>query len=170
MLTMPAWRRTIVLPLLIALFSAGIFVVISAAAPAADAATKREARVAKIIKGLKIARAQKGEPYVYGANGPNSFDCSGLTQYAYGRAAISLPRTSDQQSNFVRRLKNKRNIKRGDFMFFANGGDVYHMGIFTGRWSGGRRVILHASRSGTPVKTDPLWTGDWYAGTLRPRR
>lgn len=166
-MTMPAWRRFIALPILIALFSAGILVALSATAPSAQAATQREA---KIVKALKVARAQKGEPYSYGSNGPSSFDCSGLTQYAFGRAGLSLPRTSDQQASFVRRLKNKRNIQRGDFMFFANGGDVYHMGLFTGRWEGGRRVILHASRSGTPVKTDPVWTGSWFAGTLRARR
>lgn len=167
MLTLPTWRRLIVLPILIALFSTGILVAVSAAGPAAQRATKREA---KIVKALRVARAQKGDPYVYGSSGPNSFDCSGLTQYAFRRAGISIPRTSDQQANFVRRLKNKRNIKRGDFMFFASGGGVYHMGLFTGRWQDGRRVILHASRSGTPVKTDPLWTGDWFAGSLRPRR
>lgn len=122
-----------------------------------------------VAKALTVARAQKGDPYNYGSNGPNAFDCSGLTQYAYQKAGVRLPRTSDQQANYARRLKHKNNIRAGDFMFFADGGDVYHMGIFTGRWQGGRRMILHASRSGTPVKVDPLWTGNWFAGTIRHR-
>ncbi|MBA2641155.1 MAG: C40 family peptidase [Nocardioidaceae bacterium] len=122
-----------------------------------------------VAKALKVARAQKGDPYNYGSNGPNAFDCSGLTQYSFKKAGIRLPRTSDQQANYVRRLKDKNNIRPGDFMFFADGGDVYHMGIFTGKWQGGRRLILHASRSGTPVKVDPVWTSDWFAGTIRHR-
>lgn len=170
MLTMPAWRRVVALPILIALLSAGILVAISATAPSAHAGGKRDAKVAKIKDAYKIARAQKGDPYNYGSDGPNAFDCSGLTQYSFGRAGISIPRVSSDQADFARRLKNKTNIKRGDFMFFDSGSGVYHMGLFTGRWNSGRRVILHASTSGTPVKTDPLWTGDWYAGTLRPQR
>lgn len=126
------------------------------------------ARHPHVAKALKVARAQKGDPYSYGANGPNAFDCSGLTQFAYKKAGVRLPRTSDQQARYARRLKHKNNIRPGDFMFFASGGDVYHMGIFTG-WKDGRRLILHASRSGTPVKVDPVWTGNWFAGTIRHR-
>ncbi len=163
-------RRIIALPILIALLSAGILVALSATPASAHATGNRGAQVAKIIDALKIARAQKGEPYVYGAAGPDSFDCSGLTQYSFGQAGISLPRVSGDQASFARRLKNKTNIKRGDFMFFDSGSGVYHVGLFAGRWEDGRRVILHASRTGTPVKTDPLWTGDWFAGTLRPQR
>ena len=57
-------------------------------------------------------------------------------------------------------------MRKGDFMFFRNGGDVYHMRVFAG-WDNGRRMITHASRSGTPVKRDPIWTSSWFAGTLR---
>ena len=166
MLGTPAYRRTLVLPIVTILLT-GMISVLAAATDGASARTNRED---KIVKAYKVAKAQQGDPYVYGADGPDAFDCSGLTQYAYGRAGIRLPRTSDQQAAAVRRLKKRRNIKRGDFMFFAQGGDVYHMGLFTGRWEQGRRVILHASRTGTPVKTDPVWTGQWFAGTLRPRR
>lgn len=122
-----------------------------------------------VKKALQVARAQKGEPYRYGANGPNAFDCSGLTQYAYKKAGVQLPRTSGGQASWARRLENRNNIRAGDFMFFADGGGVYHMGLFTGRWQNGRRMILHASRSGTPVKVDPVWTSNWFAGTIRHR-
>lgn len=144
---------------------------LSAAASGTLAAAPAEAARSHphVKKALQVARAQKGDPYRYGANGPKAFDCSGLSQYAYKKAGVRIPRTSDAQAKYVRRLKNKDNIRPGDFMFFANGGGVYHLGLFTGRWLGGRRMILHASRSGTPVKVDRVWTDDWFAGTIRHR-
>jgi cell wall-associated NlpC family hydrolase len=67
----------------------------------------------------------------------------------------------------VRRI-SKKNLRRGDLMFFHSGGDVYHEAIFLGR-NHGKTWLLHASRSGTPVKRDPVWTSSWFAGTLRHR-
>ncbi len=159
----PVWRRLIALPTLLCLTVAGLLT-LTATDSAFAAKSKREH---KVIHALEVARKQKGDPYQYGADGPNSFDCSGLTQFSYAKAGLRLPRTADQQSHFARRLKDRSNIKAGDFMFFASGGHVYHMGLFTGRWKDGRRLILHASRTGTPVKVDPLWTNHWFAGTLR---
>ncbi len=163
---MPAallWQRAFALPLILTLLLS--FVLVLSGTDTAHAAKSQRER--KIAHALDVARNQKGDPYRWGANGPNSFDCSGLTQFAYRKAGLYLPRTSDDQSRYVQRLKHRRNIRAGDFMFFASGGDVYHMGLFTGRWRDGRRLILHASRTGTPVKVDKMWTGDWYAGTLR---
>lgn len=164
MTLVPACRRALALSVLVALM-ATMLVALTGFSPA-EAASKRER---KIVHALQVARNQKGKPYVYGANGPNSFDCSGLTQYSFKKAGLRLPRTSDQQARYARRVKHKSNLRRGDLMFFASGGDVYHMGIFTGRWRDGRRLILHASRSGTPVKVDRLWTSNWFGGTLRRR-
>ncbi len=155
------WRRlTTVIP---ALLSAALVLSILAVAPA-DANTRRER---KIHHGLEIALNQKGDPYVYGAAGPNAFDCSGLTMYSFGKAGLSLPRSSDAQAEAVRRIA-KKNMRRGDLMFFHSGGDIYHVAIFLGRGNG-RTWLLHASRSGTPVKRDPLWTSSWFGGTLRHR-
>lgn len=160
---MPATLRTrhvAVLPVLLAVTL--LVSLVSFAAPA-DAATSRAQRVAHA---LDIVRAQMGDPYVYGASGPNAFDCSGLIYFAYRKAGFTnIPRTSDQQADAFRRIE-RSNMRKGDFMFFHNGGDVYHMGVFAG-WDNGRRMIIHASRSGTPVKRDPIWTGSWFAGTLR---
>ena len=58
-------------------------------------------------------------------------------------------------------------MRPGDLMAFCGSGGIYHVGLWTGRWQDGRRLILHASRSGTPVKVDPVWTDQWYAATLR---
>ncbi|MGI8434899.1 MAG: C40 family peptidase [Nocardioidaceae bacterium] len=127
----------------------------------------RTVRERKIHHGLEVALRQKGDPYVYGADGPSAFDCSGLTEYAFGKAGLRLPRSSDAQGRFVRRIP-KSHLRRGDFMFFDSGSGVYHVGLYLGH-HGGHRYLLHAAHPGTVVQRDPVWTNDWYAGTLRHR-
>jgi cell wall-associated NlpC family hydrolase len=137
---------------------------VSLAAPA-DAASKR---AQKIFSAHKVAKRQHGDPYSYGATGPHRFDCSGLTQFSYGRAGLRLPRTSDAQARHARRIR-KRHLRKGDLMFFHSGGNVYHVGIFAG-WNGhGRRLVTHAPSTGKRVQTTRVWTGRWFAGTLRRR-
>jgi cell wall-associated NlpC family hydrolase len=120
----------------------------------------------KIRSALSIARAQKGDPYRYGAAGPNAFDCSGLVYYSTHRAGFShVPRTSSAQARFMRKIK-RSSMRPGDFVFFYDGGGVYHVGVFTG-WDNGRRQIVHAPYSGTRVRRDPIWTDRWFPGTLR---
>jgi cell wall-associated NlpC family hydrolase len=140
---------------------AALVLTMLATAPA-DAVTKRER---KVRHATRVAINQVGDPYRYGANGPNAFDCSGLTQFAAKRSDLYLPRSSDAQGRYVNRIK-KSKIRRGDYMFFTSGGDVYHVAIFLKRRDG-RVKLLHASRSGTPVKRDWAWTNSWYAGTIR---
>lgn len=153
-------RHFAVLPfLLTAVLVASVF----ALATPADAATRRQQ---KIWTGLDIVRAQKGDPYRYGAAGPNAFDCSGLMYYSFRKAGFpNVPRTSDAQARFANRIK-RSNMRKGDLVFFYDGGGVYHAGVFSG-WKNGRRMIIHASQPGTPVKRDPIWTNSWFAGTLR---
>ena len=135
-------------------------------APSANAVAER--RLRKIANAFQVARNQKGDPYRWGANGPYRFDCSGLTQFSYGRAGLYLPRTSDAQARYARRIR-KQNLREGDLMFFHSGGKVYHVGIFAG-WNGdGRRLVLHASSPGTRVHTSTTWTRTWFGGTLRGR-
>lgn len=152
--------RSTLVPLFLA---AALMVSLAAFVPPADAASGRGHRIAKAVK---IVRAQKGDPYRYGAAGPNAFDCSGLVYYSYRRAGFkNIPRTSDQQSKAFKRVKRK-NMRKGDLVFFHSGGNVYHVGVFTGRRNG-RPMIVHASRPGTPVKRDPVWTNSWFPRTLR---
>ena len=161
---MPAsacWQRHFALPLAI-LTALGL--AFSLAAPA-DAATQRQR---KIQSAVQVARHQIGDPYGYGANGPGRFDCSGLVQFAFGKAGFRMPRTSGQQASRVRRIR-KRNMRPGDLMFFHNGGRIYHVGIYTGRNSRGKRRVLHSPRPGTRVHARAVWTRQWYAGTLRLR-
>ncbi|CAM5447638.1 NlpC/P60 domain-containing protein OS=Streptomyces antimycoticus OX=68175 GN=SANT12839_082630 PE=3 SV=1 [Streptomyces antimycoticus] len=80
--------------------------------PEAEAATAA-------AKALRIA-ASKGAPYKYGAEGPERFDCSGLTQYAYKRAGKRLPRTAAAQYNRTRHIK-AGSRKGGDLVFSTPG-------------------------------------------------
>lgn len=154
-------QRLLALPILLA---AALVVTTWLVAPQADAASKREK---KISVATKIAKKQKGDPYVYGAEGPNAFDCSGLTYYAYKKVGIHLARSSDAQYRQLRGIR-KENIRKGDLMFFHSGGSVYHVGIFVD-WDNGRRVILHAPNSGENVHRERVWTGSWWAATLRKK-
>jgi cell wall-associated NlpC family hydrolase len=117
---------------------------------------------------MRIAVAQKGKPYVYGAAGPHAYDCSGLTSYAFHHAGFgSMPRTSSAQAHFVRHIPRSQ-MHRGDLIFFTGSGGVYHVGLYAGM-SHGHRLVLHAPHSGERVHTQPLWTNAWFAGTLRYR-
>jgi cell wall-associated NlpC family hydrolase len=98
---------------------------------------------------VNLAYSKLGSPYVWGAEGPNSFDCSGFTSYVYRNAAgISIPRTSGAQSGYGQTV-SKSNLQAGDLVFFStNGtGNVSHVGIYVG---GGN--MIHAPKPGDSVK------------------
>jgi cell wall-associated NlpC family hydrolase len=161
-------RAFIALPaLLLSLFSAVVATGVSTA-PAADAATRHHhkvTRVDRIHHARNIALRQLGDPYVYGATGPKAFDCSGLIFFSYRHAGFSVPRTSAEQAAHARHIP-RSHLRTGDFMFFADGGGVYHVGIFL-RWSHGHAVMLHSPKPGEHVQRAVPWTNGWFAGTLR---
>jgi cell wall-associated NlpC family hydrolase len=163
---MPAhavWRR--LLAVIPAVLIAAIGLTFLTATSAQAHRTERERR---IHHGLEVALRQKGDPYSYGSDGPSAFDCSGLTMFSYGKAGLYLPRSSDGQARYVRRIPKKK-LRRGDFVFFhSSGGAVYHVAIYLGRHHG-HRYVIHAPHSGTVVQRDRIWTHAWYAGTLRHR-
>jgi cell wall-associated NlpC family hydrolase len=66
----------------------------------------------RIHNALETARNQRGEEYQYGSDGPNSFDCSGLVQYSYGKSEIKMPRTSEDQADRVKRASPARTCVR----------------------------------------------------------
>lgn len=93
---------------------------------------------------VKKACSMIGRPYVWGANGPSSFDCSGLTQYAWAAAGVSLAHyTGDQykETTYVSRA----NMQPGDLVFFY--GDRHHVGIYVGNG-----LMVHAPHSGDRVR------------------
>lgn len=122
-------------------------------------AGKKKRRAPARIRAFRAARGQIGDPYSYGASGPNAYDCSGLTMWSYARAGKRLPRTSSSQAGATRRVGRPA---VGDLVFFHSGGSVYHVGLYAGR-----NKVLHASRPGTPVKIDRIWTNLVFYGRVR---
>jgi cell wall-associated NlpC family hydrolase len=78
---------------------------------------------------VDTARGQIGKPYEYGAAGPDRYDCSGLTQYAYRAAGIELPHSSRSQSELGTPV-DRANLQPGDLVFFYQ--PVSHVGIYVG--------------------------------------
>lgn len=117
---------------------------------------KAEKRIDRV---MDTVRSRAGKPYVYGAAGPNAFDCSGLVQWVYRHVGENLPRTSGAQAGATQRI---RNPQVGDLVFFTSGGRVYHVGIYAGN-----HTLWHASRPGVPVRRDRIWTGSVFYGRVR---
>ena len=91
---------------------------------------------------INAGYTQLGKPYVFGANGPNAWDCSSFTQYAFRQIGISIPRTASAQSG-VGVYVDKGNLKAGDLVFFQTyKAGPSHVGIYLG---GGK--MLHAGSS-----------------------
>jgi cell wall-associated NlpC family hydrolase len=151
-------RNLVLLPVLtLALVAAA-----SLLAPAPDAAA---AKARRLDRAARVAVNQVGDPYRYGAAGPRAFDCSGLLHYSFRKAGIKLPRTSSAQARRAHRIP-KRKLRRGDLMFFHNGGRVYHAAIFL-RWKKGRALMVHSPSSGKRVQRAHPWTRSWFAASLR---
>lgn len=96
---------------------------------------------------------------MWGATGPNSWDCSGLTQAAYKAAGVMLPRTTGDQVNVGTRV-SESDMQPGDLIFFYS--DHSHVGIYIG---GGE--MIHAPHTGTVVKIAPITEMPLY-GVVRP--
>lgn len=99
---------------------------------------------------ISAAESQAGTPYAWGGTGPDSFDCSGLVQWAYGQAGISLPRVAHDQVNAGSRV-SYADAERGDLLYWADGGGhAYHVAIYLG----GGRMIDAPSSGGTVGERD----------------
>ena len=110
-------------------------------APMASAAAMRKAAMTNAL-------AKLGKPYRWGAVGPNAFDCSGLVKWSFGQAGRSLPRTSRAQAGAGTPV-SRANLQPGDLVFFYK--PISHVGIYIGN-----NKIVHASRSGQPVKISDM--------------
>jgi len=97
-----------------------------------------------------------GAPYVYGASGPNVFDCSGFIRWAWLQLGVELPHNSVAQWNVVERIRIDQ-LQPGDLVFNSEGGgSPGHVGIYVGDG-----MMIHSPSSGNVVRYDPLswWTG-----------
>ncbi|WP_051393086.1 C40 family peptidase [Glycomyces arizonensis] len=101
---------------------------------------------------------QLGKPYVWGEDGPNSFDCSGLVLDAYRQIGISLPHNAAAQYNSTMRISQEE-LEPGDLVFYNS---LSHVGMYIGNG-----YIVHAPNSSTVVKVVPLNHGNVYYGAGR---
>jgi len=109
---------------------------------------------------LAFAKAQIGKPYVFGAAGPGSWDCSGLTMMAWRAAGVSLPHSAHEQYNVVGHKVSQADLQPGDLVMFYS--DMHHIGIYAGNG-----LVIHAPRPGTPVQYLPMKYMP-FAGAVRP--
>ncbi|PCG82167.1 glycoside hydrolase [Streptomyces sp. WZ.A104] len=114
---------------------------------------------AKAEKVLAFARAQIGKPYVWGASGPSSYDCSGLTQSAWREAGVDLPRTTWDQVKVGTRVATS-DLQPGDLVFFYD--DISHVGIYKGDG-----MMIHAPKPGANVREESIYYMPIY-GSVRP--
>ncbi|HWC44030.1 MAG TPA: NlpC/P60 family protein [Actinomycetota bacterium] len=139
-----------------------------AAARAAGTAPVRDGRAsAAARKAVAVALAQLGSPYVWGAEGPSTFDCSGLTSFAYAAAGITIPRVSRAQfAAYGMRPVDPLHLVAGDLVFFAdtpgNPGTIHHVGMYIGKG-----LMVEAPHTGAVVRTSSIWRPS-YAGAVRP--
>ncbi|MFI1930337.1 NlpC/P60 family protein [Streptomyces sp. NPDC020330] len=114
---------------------------------------------AKAEKVLAFARAQIGKPYVWGATGPSSYDCSGLTQAAWREAGVTLPRTTWDQVEVGTRVATS-DLQPGDLVFFYD--DISHVGIYKGDG-----MMIHAPKPGANVREESIYSMPIH-GSVRP--
>ncbi|MET7521697.1 NlpC/P60 family protein [Streptomyces sp900116325] len=113
----------------------------------------------KADKVLAFARAQLGKPYVWGATGPSSYDCSGLTQAAWKAAGVDMPRTTWDQVKIGTRIATA-DLQPGDLVFFYD--DISHVGIYKGDG-----MMIHAPKPGANVREESIYYMPIY-GSVRP--
>lgn len=115
-----------------------------------DAALNGAAKAPNARASAAVSYANKalGSPYVWGATGPDAFDCSGLTQAAYRSAGVDLPRTTYAQIAAGQRVPRSQ-LQPGDLVFFYQG--ISHVGLYVGNGQ-----MIHAPNPNAPVRLAPI--------------
>jgi cell wall-associated NlpC family hydrolase len=131
----------------------------SASEEAEEPRTPARAPRATAAVAVQTARDQIGKPYRWGAEGPDAYDCSGLTKYAWGRAGVSLPHSSQAQYNALQKV-SKDQLQPGDLVFFGN--PIHHVGIYEGDG-----IMINAPQTGESVRRNSIHRRD-YRGAARP--
>ena len=129
--------------------------------------TSTSNRNAQTQKAIQIAKSHLGGKYVWGATGPNAFDCSGFTQYIYKKAyGKNIPRVSYEQAKYGEKVK-REDLQPGDLIFFdtMNKGRVSHVGIYIGN-----NKFIHAASSKSGIIESKLsgYYSRKYLGARRP--
>ncbi len=113
---------------------------------------------------IEEAKKYLGVPYVWGGTTPNGFDCSGLVQYVYRALGIELPRVSQSQVLYGEPL-TRSELMPGDLVFFAENGDVHHVGIYAGDG-----MMIHAPYTGAVVSYQSIDTNYYSSQFCGGRR
>ena len=114
-----------------------------------------QAPTARVKAVLTYACAQIGDPYVWGADGPDSFDCSGLTMQAWARGGVSLPHSSKMQAGYGTRVSASA-LRPGDLVFFYS--PISHVAIYIGKG-----MMVTAPQTGDTVRVKAVMYGDLVA-------
>lgn len=131
--------------------------------PTPPPATNVPAPKAGVDAVIAFARAQLGEPYVWAAAGPNSWDCSGLTMVAWAQAGVRLTHYTGSQYKQTARVPVDQ-LKPGDLVFFGPSvAGIHHVGLFIGNGQ-----MIHAPYTGTVVKISTIWRPDLIPYGGRP--
>jgi peptidoglycan DL-endopeptidase CwlO len=107
---------------------------------------------------IAFARAQIGDPYLWGGTGPDQWDCSGLVLMAYRSAGVSLPRTAAQQATVGLHVSDMVDLEPGDLVFF--GSPIHHVGLYVGDG-----LMIEAPHTGAFVRTASINRSDYAGGT-----
>lgn len=113
---------------------------------------------------IVLASKQLGAPYVWAGASPDGFDCSGFTSYVLNANGESLPRRAVDQYNASRKIK-KKNVQKGDLVFFDNGSGVSHVGIVVSEKGEPLKMIHSSSSKGiiiTDVSQSEYWSSRLY--------
>ncbi|HSF25971.1 MAG TPA: C40 family peptidase [Actinomycetes bacterium] len=130
-----------------------------------DLAERDGAVTPAAARAIAFAQAQLGKPYEWAADGPQTFDCSGLTMRAWQAGGVSLPHYSVAQWQRSRPV-DLADIRPGDLVFFAddtsNPATIYHVGLYVGRG-----LMIEAPYTGAVVRVSPIWRPS-LLGAARP--
>ncbi|MDT3441548.1 MULTISPECIES: C40 family peptidase [unclassified Pseudofrankia] len=111
-------------------------------------------------KAVYLASLQKGKPYVYGSEGPYSFDCSGLVQYVFKQLGRNLPRTAEAQYWATTHVAQSGK-QPGDLIFYGSPGNIYHVGIYAGNG-----YMWAAPQTGGVVSLRPIYSSTYLVGRV----
>ncbi|MGZ4428629.1 MAG: C40 family peptidase [Nocardioidaceae bacterium] len=109
-------------------------------------------------KVVQAASEEVGHPYMWGAEGPVAFDCSGLTKYVYNEFGVNLPHNAAEQYQAVNHV-SKDDMQPGDLVFIYDEQGIFHVGIYAGG-----HEMWAAGHTGDVVRKQAIWTDNFVVG------